>query len=319
MALNSLGLPVSMAHELESKPQQNTWLIDQLWTEEAVGIIGGCPKCAKTWFGLELAISVASKSPCLGRFEVMQPGPSLIYLAEDSLSSIKSRIEALCLSHCIAIDKLDLHVITAQSLRLDIEEDQQRLEQTIQMLNPRLLVLDPLVRLHQLDENSSADISRLLGYLRILQRTHKMAIALVHHASKRTRANPGQSLRGSSDLHAWTDSAAYLSRKKDDILLHLEHRAAPSPDSLTLRLVCNELSTSLNIVDKSGSEILDPIARLEKSIVAFFNKTSQPIRRHKIRASLNVNNQRLGWALHSLETKGAIEKTAAGWLLCASE
>ena len=51
---------------------------------------------------------------------------------------------------------------------------------------------------------------------------------LVHHMAKRSRRNLGQSLRGSSDLHAWTDSACYLVRRPDDRLqLTVEHRSAP--------------------------------------------------------------------------------------------
>ena len=55
--------------------------------------------------------------------------------------------------------------------------------------------------------------------------------------AKRSRRNLGQSLRGSSDLHAWTDSACYLVRRPDDRLqLTVEHRSAPAPDPLLLRL-----------------------------------------------------------------------------------
>ena len=66
------------------------------------------------------------------------------------------------------------------------------------------------MRLHRLDENSAADISGLLGFLRQLNRQHDVAVGLVHHMAKRARQDPGQALRGSSDLHAWTDSACYL-------------------------------------------------------------------------------------------------------------
>ena len=48
-----------------------------------------------------------------------------------------------------------------------------------------------------------------------MQRTYHTAIALVHHASKKHRAQPGQALRGSSDLHAFGDSNAYLARRKE--------------------------------------------------------------------------------------------------------
>ena len=28
------------------------WLVEPLWGESSVGVIGGAPKCAKTWLGL---------------------------------------------------------------------------------------------------------------------------------------------------------------------------------------------------------------------------------------------------------------------------
>ncbi|MFT4605590.1 MAG: hypothetical protein ACI9W4_002333 [Rhodothermales bacterium] len=60
----------------------------------------------------------------------------------------------------LSLGNLPLHVITAPSLRLDVEADRQELDET-----------------------------------------------LTHHMAKRSRGDPGQALRGSSDLHAWTDSA----------------------------------------------------------------------------------------------------------------
>ena len=41
----------------------------------------------------------------------------------------------------------------------------------------------------------------LLGFLREIQRTCELSIALVHHAGKKHHGRAGQSLRGSSDLH----------------------------------------------------------------------------------------------------------------------
>ena len=223
-----LKLPVSRAGELEIRSPDQQWLIRAIWSRCAVGIIGGAPKCCKSWLGLDMAVSVASGSPCLGRFPVEQAGPTLVFLAEDAIPAVRARIEALCTQRRIDIDRLDLHVITASTLRLDLAGDQERLKATLADLQPRLLVLDPLVRLHRLDENSAADISKLLGFIREMQRTFDTAIVLVHHASKKHRAQPGQSLRGSSDLHAFGDSNAYLARRKDRITLTLEHRSAKS-------------------------------------------------------------------------------------------
>jgi hypothetical protein len=52
-----------------------------------------------------------------------------------------------------------MSVITAPSLRLDLAEDRQHLQATVAAVRPILLVLDPFVRLHRIDENASSDVA----------------------------------------------------------------------------------------------------------------------------------------------------------------
>jgi hypothetical protein len=47
------------------------------------------------------------------------------------------------------------------TVRLDLPADRARLEQTVEQLKPRLLVLDPFVRLHRIDENASGEVAPL--------------------------------------------------------------------------------------------------------------------------------------------------------------
>ncbi len=63
-------LPVVRVGELPSEELAERWLVEQLWCAHAVGVIGGAPKCAKTWLGLDMALSVATGTPCLGRYAV---------------------------------------------------------------------------------------------------------------------------------------------------------------------------------------------------------------------------------------------------------
>ena len=53
------------------------------------------------------------------------------------------------------------------------------------------------------DQNAVADVSPILGFLRDIQRRLETAVLLVHHARKSGATRPGQTLRGSSELHAW--------------------------------------------------------------------------------------------------------------------
>lgn len=61
-------LPVEPAHRLVDRPDDQRWLVTGLWAEEAVGIIGGEPKCCKSFLALDLAVAVAAGTPCLRRF-----------------------------------------------------------------------------------------------------------------------------------------------------------------------------------------------------------------------------------------------------------
>jgi hypothetical protein len=315
---SAASLPTARVAELDEVTGPTPWLVRSLWSEQAVGFVAGTPKSCKSWFGLDLAISVASKTPCLDRFEVEQPGRSLVYLAEDSLPQVRRRIAGICQHRRLDLQTLDLFVVTSPSLRLDSSEDQARLDATLAQLRPRLVLLDPLVRLHHIDENSAAEISALLGGLRLLQRKHKAAIAVVHHVGKRSRSQLGQALRGSTDLHAWSDSAAYLVRKRDRLELTLEHRSAPAPDPFAIELVGDDPASAhlqVCVDDESSRSSAIPEPPLGELLRKRLADAPEPLSRASLRRELRVNNQRLGDALLRLERDGVARRSAQGWAL----
>ena len=86
-------LPVQPAWRLADCPEgaleQQRWLVDGLWSEQAVGIIGGEPKCCKSFLALDLAVAVAAGIPCLRRFAVSAPAASCSILPKThSMSSV---------------------------------------------------------------------------------------------------------------------------------------------------------------------------------------------------------------------------------------
>jgi hypothetical protein len=82
-------LPVVPASELDDGEAVARWLIEPLWARAAVGVLGGAPKCCKSWLALDLAVSVASNSDCLGAFSIDDPGPVLLYMAEDAAPVVR--------------------------------------------------------------------------------------------------------------------------------------------------------------------------------------------------------------------------------------
>ena len=310
-------LPTTHIAQIAPSVADEPWLVRSLWPAAAVGLIGGPPKCSKTWLALDIALSVASNTPCLGTLTVETPGPVLLYLAEDSLQSARARVEGICQHRGLDLRQVDLHLITAPSLRLDQEFDKQRLAATVAAIKPRLLLLDPFVRLHRSDENDSGAISAILADLRTLQRSFDVAVLLVHHSRKNGRGPQGYALRGSGDLYAWGDAYAYLSRRDGSFKLSLEHRSRPAIDPFSLRLVSRSDGSATHL-EIDTDESPSPAASLETLAANALTAAGKALTRTQLRSRLKVNNQRLGLALDALERTGRAKKTQQGWLFEAS-
>lgn len=305
-------LCVVRAAKLLPRPlEQSPWLVEQLWGRGAVGVIGGAAKSCKTWLALEIAVAVASGRPCLGRFDVAQPGRVLVYAAEDAPEQMRERIENLARARRADFNALDVRFILEPSLRLDRIDDLRRFRETLARYRPTLLVLDPYVRLQQVDENDATKVSSILAALRELSRTFQLAVTLVHHTRKNPANNAGLALRGSSDFYAWADSTLYLRRQRGDLLLTSEHRFAPPGPPLTLTLVTEENPTRLELIREHGATSLDH--SLSDRIMVSLG--ARPRRQDELRRELRVRNQNLSNVLRELQSVGWIERTPHGWQL----
>src|SRR5262245_1524637 len=185
-------------------------------------------------------------------FAVVDPGRVLLFAAEDALHVVRQRLAGIARAAGRELADLDIHVITAPSVRLDVERDRDALVETIAELRPKLLILDPFVRLHRIDENLSGEVAPLLAYLRELQRRFHVAVVLVHHARKgAAKMRAGQALRGSSEFHAWGDSNLYLRRHGDQLTLSVEHRAAAAITAVSLQLAVDGNAVALATVERA--------------------------------------------------------------------
>lgn len=309
---NHEPFPLVRVDQIPREENAQRWLVEQLWGDSSVGVIGGAPKCSKTWLGLDLALSVATGTACLGRYAVPRPGPVLVYLAEDALAVVRERVEGMARHRGLELTGVEIHVITVPSLRLDREPHRNRLLETARRLRPRLLLLDPLVRLHGVDENNAGEVAELLAYFRLLQRQLDLSVILVHHTRKNAAGGvaAGQGLRGSSDLHAFGDSNLYLHRVRERLVLLSEHRAAAASPAVSLELVATDAATThLEVVAEPPG---DRPGNLQEQVLTCLVQ-GDAWTRAKLRDVLAVQNQRLGEAMETLERAGKIRRSADGW------
>lgn len=261
---HSAGLPLQRVSELED-PGPTEWLVEQLWTDSAFGIVGAEPKSWKSWLTLYLGICVAGGYQAFGRFNVRQ-GPVLVFSAEGGAGLVRRRAAALCRAMEVPIPE-DLFIIAAPAMRLDDPDTAQRLVRTAEQHRPALIILDPLRELHDGDENDAVTIAALLGPLRQLGQLG-VACMVVHHLGKKNEARGrgpqrgGQRLRGSSALHGATDSALYMETTGDGehkrVTVVAEHRSEAEPDPIVLRLRYRklpDLTVWLEIVDQEAEQV----------------------------------------------------------------
>jgi len=306
-------LAVQRAGQLETTGPQINWLIEGLWADQAVGILGGEPKCCKSFLALEMALSIASGAACLHQFPVYRQGPVLLFPAEDSLAVVRQRLEGMASVAGVSLGALPIEVITEPVLRLDLPADRQRLTNTVALIKPLLLILDPLIRMHRLEENDASQIAGLLSFLRQLQRQFGLAVLVVHHSRKDSNGSrPGQALRGSSDLHGWGDSNLYMRRRREQLTLSTEHRAAPSRDHIPLQLMEIESALSLSVLaDPPPSSDPSPLQRVHQILA----QQSQPISLQRLRQLCGLRTATVCAALNQLTEQGLVTRGAKGYQL----
>lgn len=313
--LVSEPFPVRHVAEVEPLSPELQWLIEQLWLTCGVGVLGGAPKTFKTWIAAEIALAVASGRAAFGRFPVRQPGPALFFGAEDSLPALRTRFEGIAAQRGVTLAHAPLYLLDVAQLRLDRADQLARLSATVAAGAPRLLVLDPFVRLARVDENSAAEVSAVLGSLRELQRTHDLAILLVHHARKASGASPTQAFRGSGDFGAWGDSNLHVTRRGDELRLCLEHRSAAAPEPLRLRLVTDP-TPHLSLV---GGNAASPVAAdgLQEALLEHLAASPRPHSTTELREAVRRRKADVVAALGELLTACLVERSSRGWTRAA--
>lgn len=311
--------PIWRVAEVDPLPPENRWLVEQIWLASGVGLVGGEPKLGKTHLAVELSFAVATGRPALGHFATHVCGPVLIFAAEHSLPSLRERFEDLAKLYKIPFEDLQVYLLEATVLRLDNEVDLQRLRASIERCAPRLLVLDPFVRIARIDENSAAEVSAVLDSLRVIQRTYDLPVLVVHHTRKSPAAHPNQAFRGSSDFAAWSDSNLLLTRKAKHIVLTAEHRSARSPEPILLKLI-EEPAPHLVVVDAepSRSKQAEPNP-LATAIHHQLEGAARPLSTVELRERLRRRKTDVVHALELLRAAGVVRRTPDGWQLHTRE
>jgi len=198
---------------------------DGILLDKTILAVIGPAKSKKTFLCMNFAKAIASGGSFAG-FEVSGTNKVMYLCAEGGYFPNRDRIKIIAKD----MDEQMLEsVIFPQyvNLTLNNTEDYSLLQDLISEYSPRVLIIDPFIRFHDVDENTSNCISGIFKLFRELIEMYSISIILAHHTGK----DPSKGARGSSVITGEYDSAIYLTKKAGCTKLVFDMRHVETPDS----------------------------------------------------------------------------------------
>jgi len=308
IALKRVGHGFEAGHKM-------AWLVENIWAQAGTGILAGPPKTGKTWLIIDLAVSIASGTPFLGKFPSTQ-GPVIIYSPEGPESCLDDRIRQVAARRGLDHTELEIYTIKAHDLALDVATDQRTIIQAVESIRPALVIFDPLAECFKGDENRSDDVKVATNFLTNLARHHGTASIITHHIVKTAGGKQaGNQMRGSGAWYAFGDSYLFLDPLKNEkIQMKVVQRNGKRADTCILELSEQDSATSYSVTHGQNEE--PKKEDLGNLILKQLLKSELPMSQRDLRLRLGGSNGKYNGALTELNKAGLISNIdKVGWEL----
>ena len=190
------------------------WTIHGLLAEKSVGVIAGEPKTSKTWALLEMAMAVATGKKAFGEFKTERARPVVLFLAEDSEPSMRTRLRAMAVGRGAKPEEACALIHLACRDRLSLPSQRARFIASLPEGDVGFIGIDPLRDVHSAEENDSGPMAEVMGALRDIRDVSGASVVFTHHTAKQNgdsgERRPGQRMRGSSAIHGAIDAGFYM-------------------------------------------------------------------------------------------------------------
>ena len=163
----------------------------------------------KSFLLLEMALSVASGEPVISGIAPSAAGPVRYVSFEEDETDIHNRLVSLFQTFPISPPVETFFCSALEGENLPLLKNGEKNEEAIKYLENacegmRLVILDPLSRLHESDENSNSEMKKLMQVIISTARKTRCSIIVAHHTGKNAvlsgLGSLQQSARGASCL-----------------------------------------------------------------------------------------------------------------------
>lgn len=157
------------------------WIIHGVLPQADLAMILGAPSSGKSFFGLDIAMTISLNHKWRGLETV---GGPVIWIAAEAVGSVRNRGLAYAQFNDVDIEDANLHII-GDTPNLSSVEDVKAIMTSVHKIKPVLVVIDTLSSASGgSNENSGQDMGIILAACRSIHKVGKCLILLIHHTGK---------------------------------------------------------------------------------------------------------------------------------------
>jgi len=308
------------AGSYQPDPNRKRFLIDQWWAYDSIGLVVSQPKLGKTWYGIHMAYAVASGKPFLGKFEVLETGPVIMFSPEGSRDEFYDRVNQV--GEYMGLNPDDLPLVfldDVSNVYLDNLEHQQYLEEAIKFFKPILVICDPLEKCMTSGFLRDEEVKPMTDYTARLRREYGLSFPIFHHTNSSNSKTEHQNIKGAGLLFSYGDSYNFLKESGDCVSVTAQFKNADKPEPMLIRLGKNgggvlgfEVVDGDSLPDGKKPELDDLILQF----LAENYKKAWP--QYKIRETVKHDFTKYPAALNRLKSEKEIKALkGGGWKITA--
>ena len=190
------------------------WVMQDRYIKGFVSVVISPGGVGKSTFTLLDAASIVSGEPLTGA-KIIEPGPVWLYNLEDPMEELERQVLGMqahhklkgpILENLFISSGVDDPLIVAKADQSGVLINQGAIDQAADFIRKhgiKLLVADPVVRTHELNENDNMEMDKVAWAFQRIAIKGNCAVCLVHHTSKAGSSQaPGEmhSGRGATSL-----------------------------------------------------------------------------------------------------------------------
>lgn len=301
--------------------RQPKWLVKGILTEGGLGFISGEPKSFKSWFGLDLAMSISSGTRFLNEFDIVNPGPVLYIQEEDSPIILKGRVRRIRQGKksdrvtidaegsvewsppSLLADDLPINALLQGDVIISDERWQLWLADQLRAGYPsphgsagsyRVVIIDTLMMVSGIINNNDAQemTTKIFKPIKQIARDAGVALIFIHHSRKSgsEERRGGQRMLGSVANHAWSEDSLYLTLGKTGTVEMEAESKSYKTTSYRITGIANSNHWEPQVTLASAATTLDrPPAKTNSLVLTVLQSSTGPLTATDIKQQTQIS------------------------------